>query len=264
MTVVISSPQRDLRYVAEQEALARLGLAILRGEGPASVWASALRDLVAVVEAWSAEVLELDAAGPQVVLRAATGWSKMPAGTVPVRPDRPPWKGLLRDGVAVVDERHSPPDAWSRVLASQGLVRSAYGLIRGGDGVFRVLGLHRESTRPFTAEDLTFLAVMAELVGHSVGPAGANRLHGAAEHAASFAHDFNNVLAVIQGYVETLLEEVGDASPLRGDLDAIHRAAKRASSLVRRLEARNGHETLAGERSPFEGPLAPLRPTQGT
>lgn len=254
---MISLPQRDLRHVAEQEALAHLGLAILRGEAPSSIWDSALRDLVAVVDASSAEVLELHTAGPHVILRAATGWSTMPAGPVPVRPDGPPWRGVLCEGVAVIDERRSPPDAWSRVLATQGLECGAYGLIRDGDGVFGVVGLHRESTRPFTAEDLRFLAVMAELVGHSVGPAGAARLHGAAEHTASFAHDLNNVIAIIQGYVETLLDQVGDASPLRADLDAIHRAAERASSLVRRLEARNGHETIGREQSPFDGPLAP-------
>ena len=149
------------------------------------------------------------------------------------------------------------------MLASQGLECGAYGLIPGGDCVFGVVGLHRESTRPFTAEDLQFLAVMAELLGHSIGSPRAAGLQGAAEHAASFAHDFNNVIAVIQGYVETLLEQVGDASPLRGDLDAIHRAVERASSLVRRLEAGNGDETGAGEQSPADGPLAPLRPTQG-
>ena len=163
----------------------------------------------------------------------------------------------------MVDERGSPPDVWSRVLASQGLECGAYGLIRGGDGIFGVVGLHRESTRPFTAEDLQFLAVMAELLGHSIGAPRPARLQGAAEHAASFAHDFNNVIAVIQGYVETLLEQVGNASPLRGDLDAIHRAAERATSLVRRLEAGNGPETLTGEHSPSGGPFAPLRPTQG-
>ena len=260
---MISSAQRDLRHVAEQEALARLGLAILRGEGPASVWDSALCHLVAVVDARSAEVLELDTAGPHVILRAATGWSTMPPGPVPVRPGTPPWRGVLREGIAVVDERRSPLDAWSRVLARQGLGWGAYGLIRGGDCFFGVVGLHRESTRPFAAEDLQFLAVIAELLGHSIGLPRAARLDGAAEHAASFAHDLNNVIAVIQGYVEMLLEQVGDANPLRGDLDAIHRAAERASSLVRRLEAGNGDENLAGEQSPFDGPLAPLRPTQG-
>jgi signal transduction histidine kinase len=263
VTVVIPFPQMDLRHGAEQEALARLGLGILRGEDMALVWDSALRDLVAVVGAWSAEILELDTAGPHLVLRAATGWNTMPAETVPVRPDRLPWRDLLRDGVTVVDERRSPPDPWSRVLASQRTESSAYGMIRGGDDVFGVLGLHRDTTRPFTAEDLQFLALLAELVGHSIGPARAARLQGAGEHSANFAHDFNSVLTVIQGYVETLQEKVGEASPLRGDLDAIHRAAERASSLVRRLQARNLDDALAGDQSPSEGPLAPLRPTQG-
>jgi signal transduction histidine kinase len=61
------------------------------------------------------------------------------------------------------------------------------------------------------------------------------------ERAATVVHDLNNLLAVIQGHVEMLLDEVGDVSPLRGDLDAIRRAAQRASSLVGHLPAVNDH-----------------------
>lgn len=64
----------------------------------------------------------------------------------------------------------------------------------------------------------------------------------AESEVAAVAHDLENVLAVIQGHTEMLLDEVGDASPLRGDLDAIDRAVHRASSLVDRLVAAKGHE----------------------
>jgi signal transduction histidine kinase len=59
---------------------------------------------------------------------------------------------------------------------------------------------------------------------------------------AAVAHDLNNMLAVIQGHAEMLLDDVGDESPLCGDLDAIRRAADRASSLLRHFLAVNGHE----------------------
>ncbi len=59
---------------------------------------------------------------------------------------------------------------------------------------------------------------------------------------ATVAHELNNALAVIEGHTELLLDEVGDGSPLHGDLDAISRAVRRASSLVDRLLAANGDE----------------------
>ena len=64
----------------------------------------------------------------------------------------------------------------------------------------------------------------------------------AESEVATVAHDLNNILAVIQGHAELLLDEVGDASPLRGDLDAIDRAVHRAASLVGRLVSLNGPE----------------------
>lgn len=258
---VATSSQGDLRPVAEQEALAQLALGILRGDDLASVCDSALSRLSPVLGVGRAEVLELHTVGPRLVVRAAAGWSETPAAilSVPVRLDRPPWRAVLRDGVTAVVERRSRLGAWERVLASHSVEGSAYGLIRAHGRGFGILGVHRDSSRPFTREDLQFLGEMAELVGHAIEWARHARLQAEAEHAAGVAHDLNNVLAVIQGYVETIVEEVGDASPRRGDLDAIHRATARASTLVSQLALLDDHDALEGDRSWPQSP-APLLP----
>ncbi len=248
---VPTSSQGDLRRRAEQEALAHLALSIFRGDGIASVWESALRCLSTALGAGLAEVLELDRVGPRLVVRATAGWNETPAPSlsVPVRLDRPPWRAVLRDGVTAVIERRSPPGAWERVLAGQSVVEgSAYGLICTGGRAFGFLGLHRDSSRAFTREDLQFLGEMAELVGHAIEWARHAQLEAEAEQVTRVVHDFNNVLAVIRGYVEMLVEKGGDASPLRDELDAIHRATARASTLVSQFLVLDDR-TLEGDRS---------------
>jgi signal transduction histidine kinase len=258
---VAAPSQGELRRVAQQDALAQLALRILSGDDLESVWASALSRLSTVLGAGPAEVLELHTVGPRLVVRATTGWNETPAArlAVPVRLDRPPWSAALQDGVTAVVERQPRPGAWERLLASQSVEVSAYGRIGTHGRPFGILGVHRDSSRPFTREDLQFLAEMAELVGHAIEWAGHARLRTEAEAAARVAHDCYNALAVIQGYVEMLVEKVGDAIPLRGDLDAIHRATKRASALLAQFVAVGGHDVLDGDqlrrppsaRSPF-------------
>lgn len=53
--------------------------------------------------------------------------------------------------------------------------------------------------------------------------------------AGGVAHDFNNMLGVILGYTELLQGQVEPESPMRADLEEIHRAADRAAALTRQL-----------------------------
>ena len=53
--------------------------------------------------------------------------------------------------------------------------------------------------------------------------------------AGGIAHDFNNLLAIINGYSELCLNHTTDPARIRKALQEIHRAAQRASGLVRQI-----------------------------
>ena len=58
------------------------------------------------------------------------------------------------------------------------------------------------------------------------------------------AHDFNNLLGVIIGYAEFLQERIETANPLRGSVEEILNAGKRAASLTRQLLAFSRQQVL--------------------
>ena len=51
--------------------------------------------------------------------------------------------------------------------------------------------------------------------------------------AAGVAHDFNNILAVIIGYSELTMEELGPDNALKSNLETIRSAAEHAVGLTR-------------------------------
>ncbi|MBI5838139.1 MAG: PAS domain S-box protein [Candidatus Eisenbacteria bacterium] len=55
--------------------------------------------------------------------------------------------------------------------------------------------------------------------------------------AGGVAHDFNNMLGVILGHVELVLDQAGSAHPMRADIEQIHRASLRSAGLTRQLLA---------------------------
>jgi two-component system cell cycle sensor histidine kinase/response regulator CckA len=53
--------------------------------------------------------------------------------------------------------------------------------------------------------------------------------------AGGVAHDFNNMLSIIQGYSEMVLGDLDPLSPIRRDMEEIRAATKRAADLTRQL-----------------------------
>jgi PAS domain S-box-containing protein len=62
--------------------------------------------------------------------------------------------------------------------------------------------------------------------------------------AGGVAHDFNNIIGVIQGYTELLQQSVAPEDPRRSDIDEIGAAAARAASLTQQLLAYSRRQVL--------------------
>ena len=65
----------------------------------------------------------------------------------------------------------------------------------------------------------------------------AQKMEAVGRLAGGVAHDFNNVLTAVFGYVDLLLEQFEGDDPRRADLQEIRRSAERAASLTRQLLA---------------------------
>ncbi|MEW5736833.1 MAG: ATP-binding protein [Thermodesulfobacteriota bacterium] len=65
----------------------------------------------------------------------------------------------------------------------------------------------------------------------------ASKMEAVGRLAGGVAHDFNNMLAVIIGYTEMAMSQVGETSPLHQDLEEILKAAQRSAGLTMQLLA---------------------------
>ncbi|MBR9981655.1 MAG: response regulator [Desulfatitalea sp.] len=73
----------------------------------------------------------------------------------------------------------------------------------------------------------------------------AQKMESVGRLAGGVAHDYNNMLGVIQGYAELALDRVGLDEPLYADLEEIRKAAQRSADLTRQLLAFARKQTIA-------------------
>lgn len=121
-----------------------------------------------------------------------------------------------------------------RIVRPDGTLRyiiSSARVIRDEQGVgIRMVGINRDVTAERTLEGQLQQAQKMESVGRLAG---------------GVAHDFNNMLSVIIGYVHMGLTELDPAQPLHHYLTEINKAANRSADLTRQLLAFARKQTVS-------------------
>lgn len=105
------------------------------------------------------------------------------------------------------------------------------------DNLIGVLGVGRDITMRKKAEDEK-IRLKTELQQ-------AQRLEAVGRLAGGVAHDFNNMLSVIIGNTEILLDDLDPSHPVIDNLHEIQNAAKRSADLTRQLLAFARQQTIA-------------------
>lgn len=78
--------------------------------------------------------------------------------------------------------------------------------------------------------------------------------------AGGVAHHFNNLLTVITGHGEFIAQGLGEANPLRGDVERILAASRQAGELTRQLLAFGRRERVRAEEVSINDLLVQMRP----
>jgi PAS domain S-box-containing protein len=133
-------------------------------------------------------------------------------------------------------EKPALADQWYETLAKQGLVREEEARLRAQSGRFREM---RVSMSPLALGGQTCVLLLAQDVSERAllerQLRQAQKMEAIGQLAAGVAHDFNNVLTVIQGHAGLMRQTLSPGSTPTKSLQEIANAADRAATLIRQL-----------------------------
>jgi two-component sensor histidine kinase len=239
--VRVDTGQRALQLrIRQQEILAELGVAALRGTPFLDLLNEAVRLSAEGLEAELCKVLEYAPSENRLLMRAGVGWDPGLVGTASVGGDLASPSGFaLHTGAPVIsnhlesEERFRTPD----LLAAHG-VRRAMNVILQGDGApYGVLEVDSRSEGEFSEHDIAFLQGIANILGMAIERQRQDRaLKAALEHQQVLVKEINH-------RVKNSLQLVAAMLSLQaGDDPRIERRLQEASSRI--MAIGRAHERL--------------------
>jgi PAS domain S-box-containing protein len=127
-------------------------------------------------------------------------------------------------------------DRWYEALSRQELVRDQEAKIRSQAGALRELLV---SLSPITLSGQPHVLLLAQDVSERATLERqlrqAQKMEAIGQLAAGVAHDFNNILTVIQGHAGLMQQNLAAAGPHKKSLEQITAASARAATLIRQL-----------------------------
>lgn len=153
------------------------------------------------------------------------------------------WRAAVRTGVQRFEIEHrlrNGENAWRWMLTTAVPYRDAAGAIRTWLGI---------------TTDIHERVLAEEQIRQS------QRLQSVGQLAGGMAHEVNNMMSVVMGYGELLLQQLGPDEPMRKDVQEIARAGARSAAITRQLLAFSRQQVLRPSVIDVGAVVAELTPT---
>lgn len=122
-----------------------------------------------------------------------------------------------------IEQRALTKDGWRWLAWSDSAVLDEHGHVEA------IIGVGRDVTQRKELEEQLFQSQKMQAIGHLAG---------------SIAHDFNNILLAMIGYLRFALDKIGADDPVREDLLQIQKGTRQAHSLTKQLLAFSRQQVL--------------------
>jgi signal transduction histidine kinase/ActR/RegA family two-component response regulator/HAMP domain-containing protein len=202
----------------------------------------------------------------QLQLQAGTGWNSEHIGRAKLPGDKATQIGFtLHSGepAVVPDPKMETQFAKSPFLAEHGVVSGVTVAIPTREESFGVMGVHTARRRKFTGDETQFLIAVAGCIGMAADHLNlegqlrqSQKMESVGQLAAGVAHDFNNMLTIIQGHSSALLAKPSLPPEMLDPVQAVFFAAERAAGLTRQL-------LMFSRKNVMQSRLLDLRETVG-